>query len=248
MPEPAERVVVNTTPIIALSVIGRLDLLSLLSGEVMTPPAVRSKILEGGSQGIGSTAFADMSWLRVVPLQDPRRADLDRGKAEVIALAQEVNADLIVLDERLARQHARRLGLKLTGTIGVLLKAKDRGFVPAVAPLIHDLQRGGIWLSDALVEQALRLARRNATAGKAQKLYAVLTQLPVSQRIPLDLALQLIFSNVLETCEVVALFPDDYLTLLSHLVEQGLTGGAVYDASLLPAAWKANADRVPTIR
>jgi predicted nucleic acid-binding protein len=63
-----------------------------------------------------------------------------------------------VLDERLARQHARRLGLRLTGTLGVLVKAKQGGLIPAVAPLVADLRRGGIWLSDALVEEALRLA------------------------------------------------------------------------------------------
>jgi hypothetical protein len=163
MPEPAQRVVVNTTPIIALSLIGKLDLLRELYGEVSIPPAVRSELLAGGPQGTGSRALSDATWLRVISLLDPRRADLllvdlGRGEAEVIALAQEVDAELVLLDERLARRHARRLGLKLTGTLGVLLKAKERGLVSAVAPLISDLQRGGIWLSDALIEQTLRLA------------------------------------------------------------------------------------------
>jgi predicted nucleic acid-binding protein len=85
-------------------------------------------------------------------------SDLDRGEAEVIALAQELNADLVIVDERLARRHARRLGLTLTGTLGVLLKAKERRLVPAVGPLISQLRQDGIRLDDALVAEALDLA------------------------------------------------------------------------------------------
>lgn len=84
--------------------------------------------------------------------------DLDRGEAEVIALAQEHRADLVILDERLARLHARRLGLAMTGTLGVLLRAKEQGLVTAVAPVISDLRQGGLRLSDAIVAEALRLA------------------------------------------------------------------------------------------
>ena len=95
-------------------------------------------------------------------LRDPTRAqmlsDLDRGEAEAIALAQELGADLVIVDERLARRHTRRLGLSLTGTLGVLLRAKSAGLVPSVAPLIEQLLRGGIRLSDSVVAETLRLA------------------------------------------------------------------------------------------
>ncbi len=93
---------------------------------------------------------------------DPGRADLlsdlDRGEAEAIVLAQDLNAELLIMDERLARRHAQRLGLTLTGVLGVLLKAKQQGLVPLVKPLIEQLRQGGIWLSDALVDEALKLA------------------------------------------------------------------------------------------
>ncbi len=92
----------------------------------------------------------------------PRRADLlsdlDRGEAEVIALAQEMEAGLVIIDERLARSHAKRLGLSLTGTLGVLLKAKQLGLVEAVSPLVDQLRQGGIRLSDVVVAEVLRLA------------------------------------------------------------------------------------------
>lgn len=163
MPETPKLVVVNATPIIALSLIGQLDLLQQLYGEILIPPAVQAEVLAGGRYGVGSAELLHATWLRLVPLQDPHRADLlltdlDRGEAEVIALAQEHRADLVILDERLARLHARRLGLAMTGTLGVLLRAKEQGLATAVAPVISDLRQGGLRLSDAIVAEALRLA------------------------------------------------------------------------------------------
>lgn len=101
MPERPQRVVAaNTTPIIALALISRLDLLQRLYGEVVIPPAVRDEVFAGGPAGIGSAEVRAATWLRVISLQDPRRADLladlDRGEAEVIALAQELDAGLVI--------------------------------------------------------------------------------------------------------------------------------------------------------
>jgi predicted nucleic acid-binding protein len=87
--------------------------------------------------------------------------DLDRGEAEVIALAQERSADLVILDERLARRHAARLGLKLTGTLGVFLRAKQEGLIARIRPLIDKIQREGIRLSPTVVSRALDLADEN---------------------------------------------------------------------------------------
>jgi predicted nucleic acid-binding protein len=80
------------------------------------------------------------------------------GEAEVIALAQELNADLVIIDERLARRYAKRVGLTLTGTLGILLKAKERGFIPQVAPLTEQLCQGSIRLGDRVVAETLKLA------------------------------------------------------------------------------------------
>ncbi len=165
MPETPRLVVVDTTPIIALALIERLDLLHQLYGQVVAPSAVEAELLAGGPGGVGSSALCAESWFSVALLQDPRRADLladlDRGEAEVIALAQELNADLVIIDERLARRHAKRLGLRLTGTLGVLLKAKRLGLVDAVAPLIDQLRLGGIRLGDAVIAEVLKAADEN---------------------------------------------------------------------------------------
>jgi predicted nucleic acid-binding protein len=97
-----------------------------------------------------------------VGLSDPARADLladlDRGEAEVIALAQELGADLLIIDERLGRRHADRLGFAVTGTLGVLLRAKEQGFIAEVRPLIEELRRQGIHLAEPLVKRTLELA------------------------------------------------------------------------------------------
>lgn len=110
MPDALRRVVVvDTTPIIALSIIGQLQLLESLYGEVWIPPAVNAEVAAGGSRP-GAAELQRAAFVRVATLEDPSQADLlsdlDRGEAEVIALARERRADLVILDERLARRHA----------------------------------------------------------------------------------------------------------------------------------------------
>lgn len=162
MPDRPRVVIVNSTPIISLALINQLELLQHLYGEVLIPPAVHADVLAGGSKRIGIAPLLQAKWVRQQPLHDPRRADLlsdlDRGEAEVIALAQEINADLVIIDERLGRRHAQRLGLILTGTLGVLLKAKEQQLVVEIKPLIEQLLRGGIRLGDTVIAEALKLA------------------------------------------------------------------------------------------
>ncbi len=162
MPDGPRLVVVNTTPIIALSLIGQFDLLQKLYGRVSIPAAVRVEVLAAGASGVGVRELRESAWVDVVSLQDPSRADLiadlERGEAEVIALAQEQDAGLVIIDERLARRHAKRLGMRLTGTLGILLKAKQLGMVGAIEPLIEQLRQSGIRLGDDLIAEVLKLA------------------------------------------------------------------------------------------
>jgi uncharacterized protein len=162
MPDAPRLVVVNTTPIIALSLIDRLELLHQLYVDVLIPPAVRAEVLSGGIGRAGTVELQQAKWLREIQLQNPRSADLlvdlDRGEAEVLILALEQNAELVILDERLARRHAHRLGLSLTGTLGVLLRAKQQELLPSIREMIEELRRNDIWLSDSVIAEVLRLA------------------------------------------------------------------------------------------
>jgi hypothetical protein len=155
-------VVTNTTPILALSLIGQLDLLRALYHEVLAPNAVFSEVMAGGRGRVGTIELRQASWLHRVDLADPTRvdflADLDRGEAEAIVLAQEVQADLLIVDERLARRYAQHLGIPITGTLGVLLRAKQTGLITEISPLIARLEEGGIRLGAALIRRALELA------------------------------------------------------------------------------------------
>lgn len=131
------KVVSNTTPIISLLKLNRLDLLSHLYKKIHIPSAVYKEIEAGKAKGY----YQDLSkidWIDIVEIQDKQAVkyflDLDAGEAEAIVLATEINADLIILDEKLGRFHAKHADLKVTGTIGVLIKAK-------VAGLINELMR-----------------------------------------------------------------------------------------------------------
>lgn len=160
MPNTSRLVISNAAPLIFLALIGQLELLQMLYGEVIIPKAVETEILRGGKRA-GVKELPGATYIKVEGLTDPKRADLlsdlDRGEAEVIALAQERQADLVLLDERLGRRHAQRLGLNVTGTVGILLRAKAEGHLNELRPWLNQLQEGGIRLSPGLIKRALIL-------------------------------------------------------------------------------------------
>ena len=158
---PAKPIVVNSTPLVAFWAIGRLDILRLLFGEIMIPPAVREEFLSTEKEMRHKT-LRDESWIRVVELENPNRtgafATLDEGEAQVLALAEEQKASLVLIDEGKARRYAERLKLPLSGTLGVLLLAKEERIIPAIAPLLKAIQKAGLYLHDELVGQVLQMA------------------------------------------------------------------------------------------
>lgn len=158
---PAGPVVLNNTPLVALWAVDRLDLLRDLFGEVLIPRAVEDEFL-AIDRSLRAKALAESSWVQSVALAHSRRAlafaGLDRGEAEVLALAEEQDARLVVLDERKARRFAVRLGLPVTGTLGLFLLAKETGLLEAVAPWITKLHAAGLYLRPELVARVLELA------------------------------------------------------------------------------------------
>ena len=158
---PVKPVVVNSTPLVAFWAIGRLDILHSLFGEIVIPPAVREEFLSTEKE-LRRKALRDESWIRVVELENPNRtgafATLDEGEAQVLALADEQKASLVLIDERKARRYAERLKLPLSGTLGVLLLAKEEKIIPAIAPLLKAIQEAGLYLHEELVKQVLEMA------------------------------------------------------------------------------------------
>ena len=92
------------------------------------------------------------------PLVEALRRDLDLGEAETIALALELDAELVLMDEREGRRAAQRLGLKTLGVVGVLLDAKRQGFLPAVRPALDALRTVGFYLGEPVYRRGLELA------------------------------------------------------------------------------------------
>ncbi len=124
------KVVSNTTPIVSLLKLGRLDLLQQLYSEINIPRAVYHEIEVGKNKGYYSD-LSEIAWIRILEIADKQAVkyflDLDAGEAEAIVLATELNADLIILDEKLGRFHAKHADLRVTGTIGIFIKAKTQG-------------------------------------------------------------------------------------------------------------------------
>lgn len=154
--------VVNSTPLITLCNIGRIDLLRELYGTVHIPRAVFDEVTSKDDSAC--RLLLDLpDWIRVDDAPEPdderlMRARLHAGEVEVIMLARAIGSELAILDDNAAKKTAQFLGLTTTGTIGVLLHAKDEGLLEKVAPEIEKIRRNGFWLSDAVVAMALRYA------------------------------------------------------------------------------------------
>lgn len=136
-------VVISDTSIISnLLQIGHLNLLHVLFEEALIPPAVHKEL----NQMSGEVRFrlGDHPWLQVKPLSDYTLAtqlqgQLDPGEAEAIALAQELSADVLLMDEAKGRKLARQYGIPITGLLGVLLAGKSQGHIASVTPLMDKL-------------------------------------------------------------------------------------------------------------
>ena len=158
---PLNPVIANNTPLVALWSIDLLPLLRDLYGHILIPPAIYAEFT-AIDWPTRQHILDNTSWITTAYLQNPKQAlvyvGLDRGEAEVLALAVERSARLVIMDELKGRRYARRLGIPLTGTVGVLLTAKQRGLVPALAPLFDQLKQNGFFLSSSLIHKALQLA------------------------------------------------------------------------------------------
>jgi predicted nucleic acid-binding protein len=158
MPE----VIVNTSPLQYLYQTGLLELLPNYYRRVYVPEAVIDELERGRALGVSLPIVNHLSWVIVRkpqhPMLLPLASGLGAGESEVLALAEEITNATVVLDDRRARQYARLLNIKITGTLGILLKAKKTGGLPAVRPIIEQLQVLGFRVHAGTYKAVLRLA------------------------------------------------------------------------------------------
>jgi len=141
----AERLVVNTGPLIALQRADALDVVGRLPFEFLSPIEVRDELLEGVRHG---RAPVSPPWVRFTPLGKPldrlARANLGAGEAAVIELALEEGIQPVVIDERRGRRAALAVGLQVKGTLGLLGRAKELGEAAGLRHVRRRLRtRGG---------------------------------------------------------------------------------------------------------
>lgn len=137
-------VVSNTSPIINLACVDKLGLLNQLYGKIAIPKAVQQEITVKGSGQAGSKEVQTLKWIDVKSVSNQElvkalKVELDDGESETIALATELKASLILMDERRGRTVAKRFGLRYIGVLGVLVEAKQKRLIQSVKPILKDL-------------------------------------------------------------------------------------------------------------
>ena len=150
---PEGPTIVDASCLIGLEAINRLTLLEQLYGPIHIPKAVANE-----------WSMAPPDWIMVQSVQNQTLVQslhgrLGAGESETIAYALECAPARVILDDKRARQIAKQFDLPITGTVGVIVRAKERGFVSAVEPVLNELRAVGFAISDRLKAEALRLAR-----------------------------------------------------------------------------------------
>ncbi len=149
------KVVVDTSVLIALANIDRLSLMRELFTDILVSRAVSE---EYGEPLPG--------WIRVLDVKNRKLVQallesIHRGEAETIALAIEVKADIVVLDDKRARNMARRLGLRVIGTVGILILSMKQNLIDNIDVEIDKLLRTSFYLSQDVITKALEYAKKD---------------------------------------------------------------------------------------
>lgn len=149
-------VVADTSPVLHLARIGRLDLIPAVVGQVVIPRTVWNELVHLGTRADVITALNSATWIDITG--DPTLQDLglDPGETAAILLAEAMGADALLIDERRGRSIATSRGIAVIGTLGLLAGARRLGALERVAPVIEELRADGFWLADELVVRFLR--------------------------------------------------------------------------------------------
>lgn len=157
-------IVCDTSPINNLAAINHLHLLLQLYGMVFIPEAVYRELSDPNFPVAGATEVQTFDWIQTRTISDRTLVEalsneLDIGEAEAIALAVEMQADQVLIDEHRGRLVAGRLNLRYIGILGILIEAKNKGLITEVKPLLDALiNEAGFWVAEPLYNSVLQLA------------------------------------------------------------------------------------------
>lgn len=157
-------VISDTTPLISLMKIESLDILEKMYKEIIVPKAVYDELIINVDYQSEIDIIRKCTFLQTKIVKEnlsvsllQKQLKLDLGESEAIVLANSINADLIIIDERKARSIAKDIGLNVTGTLGILVEAKQRGLVKELRPLLDKLIKNEIRISKRLYQDILEL-------------------------------------------------------------------------------------------
>ncbi|KOR29696.1 nucleotide-binding protein [Achromatium sp. WMS3] len=154
-------IISNATPLIAFSRINRLQLLRKITKHLIIPEAVAQEISNYDNRSRGAIILSKEPWIDIAPVKFESQVrlllpTLDRGEAEVIALALEQQSELVLMDELTGRKIAESLNLTVCGSIGILIKAKQMEEIAAVKPLIDEMRKQGIYYGQKFINAVLK--------------------------------------------------------------------------------------------
>lgn len=157
-------VVSDASPLMNLAAIDLLDILPHLFSSILVPPTVYEEIVVIGAGKPGADEVQSASWIQIRSCENDRlvqklREQLDHGEAEAIALAYELHADILLIDESAGRSVARSYHLAIVGLLGILLSAKENGLIENIKNPIDRLEsEAQFYISESLREEVLRMA------------------------------------------------------------------------------------------
>lgn len=154
-------VVSNTSPVLNLARIGRLQLLPALYNQLVIPTAVYAELVRPVGNLPPAIDLSSMTWLSIAAPKDHNRVEqlceeLDLGEAEAIVLATECRADLLLIDERRGRRIAKTIGIAVIGLLGLLADAKRTGLIEQAKPVLDELiYKAKFWIGPVLYKEFL---------------------------------------------------------------------------------------------
>lgn len=157
-------IVSDTSPLSGLAIVNQLSILPKLYQKVIIPVAVKQELTFSKNPQFLIDSINNADWLEErkptnISLINSLQIDnnLDIGESEAICLALELSADFLLIDERLGRQEAKQRGLKIIGVLGILLGAKNKGFISEIKPILNQLlNEANFRVSPILYQQILK--------------------------------------------------------------------------------------------
>jgi len=158
--ESEKIIVADSSPLVGLARIDQLSLLPKLAARVVVPEFVWQEVTQAKADAPGANEVLSQSWIEVLAADAEKTSAflkyVDRGEAEALALAQSLEGSLLLIDERKGRQVADQFGIRRVGTLGLLVKAKDAGWIARVRPLVEALAAVNIYIRPEICEAVLR--------------------------------------------------------------------------------------------